>query len=135
MNAFNKKLTSQRGRTAPVGATAAGSAAAATVPRSTAATAASTATAATASAAAILEPVILAAESGAAEAATLSATALGTAAAERAPVLQGHGLQPAGQLLVGLHDQLHQILTKTETGFMNTSAKQVGMYFNKIEQF
>ena len=28
------------------------------------------------------------------------------------PAVQGHGLQPAGQVLVGLHDQLDQVLHK-----------------------
>merc|ERR1719474_452361 len=64
----------------------------------------STSTTSTSSTAAIFVTVVLSTEP-----ATVSATAPSTASIV-ATLIEPHGLQPAGQLLVALHNQLHQVL-------------------------
>ena len=81
------------------------SSAAATSEASTSA-AATTAATTSASLAAVLVPEVTAAEASLASAPPTAAPA----AAVHVPTVQGHRLQPARQVLVRLHDQLHQVL-------------------------
>lgn len=82
------------------------SSAAATSEASTSAAAATTAATSSASLAAVLVPEVTSAEASLASAPPPAAPA----AAVHVPTVQGHRLQPARQVLVRLHDQLHQVL-------------------------
>ena len=103
-------LTSRRSRPAVAATEARPSSpsAAATTSEATTSAAATTTAATSASLAAVLVPEVTPAEASLASAPPAPAPAT----AVHVPAVQGHRLQPAGQVLVRLHDQLHQVLSQ-----------------------